>query len=239
MEKVKFIYLDVGDTLIHLKIPPGKIYYEVLRAHNVIETYFDESLLKKYFTESWQAMNKKNPPGFKCRYTNHKHGNEGFWKELVELFLSNFEKAGLTDKVYLDIVDTFNDPDSWEVDESFFDLREAAAKMDTGLGIISNWDIRLRTLLNKMRLSEYFTNIIISSEFGYEKPSEKIFNEGMRQAKLGAESLVYAGDKPEFDYHTPKSLGWSAYLISSKKSDSCESVKNLGELANKVYGSNL
>ncbi len=232
MEKIKFIYLDVGDTLIHLKIPAGKIYHDILKSHNVIEDVLEESVLRKYFSNSWNQMNKKNPLDHKCRYTNHPKGNDGFWRELIGIFLSNFNKEELTEKIYLEIVNTFNDPISWTIDESFYTLYEIASRKNVGFGIISNWDLRLRNLLKNLHLFEYFKNVIISSEFGYEKPSEKIFREAMRQANLQADELIYTGDKPEFDYYPPQKLGWAPYLISTEQTNEFQTVKNLGELAN-------
>ncbi|MBE7410560.1 MAG: HAD-IA family hydrolase [Leptospiraceae bacterium] len=235
MEKVKFIYLDVGDTLIHIKTNPGKIYYDILKSHNIIQASYDKELLKKYFFDSWKFMNSKAPLNFQCRYTNHKYGNDGFWKELIGYFLSFFEKTELTEKVYLDIVNTFNDPNSWAIDETFFNLKEFSDKKNIQLGIISNWDIRLRSLLKNMNLLKYFTHIVISSEFGYEKPSEKIFIEGEKLAQVSPKNLIYVGDKPELDYFPPRKLGWNTFLISSNNDPDLETLRQLGDLMEKIY----
>lgn len=59
--------------------------------------------------------------------------------------------------------------------------------------------------------------VIVSAEFGYEKPSPKIFEEAMRLVGLSGDCLVYCGDKYELDIKIPKSLGWRSYLKGDLK----------------------
>ena len=99
-----------------------------------------------------------------------------------------------------------------------------------GLGIISNWDLRLRALLENMNLINYFEHVIISAEFGYEKPSPKIFQEGMRLTKLSPPSHFYVGDKLDYDYYPPESLGWKSFWISKENQVGIRKVERLGDL---------
>jgi putative hydrolase of the HAD superfamily len=41
------------------------------------------------------------------------------------------------------------------------------------LGIISNWDDRLRPLLRELQLDSYFDSIVISGEAGRKSPTRK------------------------------------------------------------------
>ncbi|ULG84153.1 HAD-IA family hydrolase [Leptospira interrogans] len=76
-----------------------------------------------------------------------------------------------------------------------------------------------------IRIFEYLNPVIVSAEFGYEKPSPKIFEEAMRLVELSGDCLVYCGDKYELDIKIPKSLGWRSYL-KGEKGD----LKTLSEL---------
>ncbi|MCX7997874.1 MAG: HAD-IA family hydrolase, partial [Leptospiraceae bacterium] len=100
---------------------------------------------------------------------------------------------------------------------------------EIGLGIISNWDLRLRTLLERKNLVQYFHPIIISAEFGYEKPSEKIFLHAQKLIGLEPNQLFYVGDKAELDYYPPKKLGWNAYLLHSPI-EGIPTISDLSEL---------
>ena len=67
------------------------------------------------------------------------------------------------------------------------------------LGIISNWDERLRPLLAKLDLAKYFEVIIISCEVGFPKPSPVIFEQAAKKLGLASEFILHVGDSDEHD----------------------------------------
>jgi len=62
------------------------------------------------------------------------------------------------------------------------------------MGIISNWDHSARGLLAAHGLTGFFDPIVISSEVGCEKPSERIFRIALEKAGVPAERCLYVGD---------------------------------------------
>lgn len=214
--KIKFIFLDVGDTLLSLRVPPGKIYVDVLRKHNIISSSTDMENLKKIFSKIWQDMNQKPNPDFKDRYSLHSGGPDGWWLELIDKFIgeiSGGKTLEVAEAIYSEIFSKFEDPDLWNVEPSFDDFLEVVRQRNLGLGIISNWDLRLRKLLQDKGLLREFSPVLISAEFGYEKPSPKIFKEAISISGFQPENLVYIGDKEELDYIPPKALGWNAFIL--------------------------
>ncbi|MCE9500862.1 MAG: hypothetical protein K8R21_10245, partial [Leptospira sp.] len=153
--------MDAGDTLIHLRENAGKIYYEILKSHGVVRSPDDSENVRKFFSEAWIEVSKKNPENHRDRYTGHPEGNEGYWRELIEIFLSKLDKTGLTDAVYHSILEKFDNPDTWMVDPTFYVLSEFLQKSGIGLGLISNWDLRLRGLLTRLQLLDHFKYLII------------------------------------------------------------------------------
>ena len=63
----------------------------------------------------------------------------------------------------------------------WFPHSKALASSGLKLGIISNWDDRLRPLLHRLRLLDYFETTIISHEVGFTKPSRVHFRPGSRK----------------------------------------------------------
>ncbi|MDV6235887.1 HAD-IA family hydrolase [Leptospira ellisii] len=225
MDKDRYLFLDVGDTILHLKKAAGETYSEILLEAGLKEEDDGAGTFRKAFSESWDRMNENAPPDHRDKYRHHPGGTPGWWKELLSDFLSRIPGAVPLENAFPVIYHRFADPELWDIDPGFWELQTFCENNGWGLGVISNWDHRLRSLLQAKNILEYFNPVIVSAEFGYEKPSPKIFEEAMRLVGLSGESLVYCGDKYEFDVVVPKRLGWRSYL---KKEEG--DIRSLSEL---------
>lgn len=85
------------------------------------------------------------------------------------------------------------------------------------LGVIT--DGRSVTQRNKLKATgilSYFDKIIISEEFGTEKPNKenyKVFHE------FDAKSYCYIGDNPKKDFITPNKMGWTTICLRDNGSN--------------------
>jgi 2-haloacid dehalogenase len=228
-----FIFLDVGDTLLKLSKDPGQIYFDILKKHNILSHSISYHTLSKFFFESWKEMNQNLPTDFQDRYAVHPEGNDGWWKDLISLFAGKAGYASEIPEIALaEIFSEFDSFSTWQIEPGFAKLEAFAKENRIGLGIISNWDIRLRGLLDKIGLLSKFEHVIISSEFGYEKPSPKIFLEGMRLSGREPTELIYVGDKTHLDYAPTQELGWSSFLLTPKKVKGYRCIKTLSDIIN-------
>ena len=79
-----------------------------------------------------------------------------------------------------------------------------------------------------------FAPVVISAEFGYEKPSPRIFQEAERLSGRSPNQLTYVGDKLELDYYPSQALGWDSYLLTQKKEselpEGCQYIRKLADL---------
>ena len=226
----KFLYTDVGDTLIKLRYSVSEMYAGVLEEHGILKEAKAEDV-QRHFKLAWREASSNLPPDHIDRYYAHPEGHTGWWKGLIDSFL--FRLAGVrinSEEIYELIFAKFDDPNNWVVDPTFYDLLKFLNQNKIGLGIISNWDLRLRALLTNMNLIQHFEHVIVSAEFGYEKPSPKIFEEAVRLTGLSHESHFYVGDKLEYDYYPPKKLGWTSFWISKEENSGVRTVSCLGDL---------
>lgn len=86
------------------------------------------------------------------------------------------------------------------------------------MGIISNFDQQLESILKDVQIRQYFTFVLTSYDFGTEKPSLSIFEEALRLGSLRKEKLLpqeamHIGDRIDNDYFGARSAGWNALLI--------------------------
>lgn len=87
------------------------------------------------------------------------------------------------------------------------------------MGVISNFDQRLESILEDVQIRQYFAFVLTSYDFGIEKPSLLIFEEALRLIKnlqeeeILPQEAMHIGDRVDNDYFGAKSAGWNALLI--------------------------
>ena len=154
---VRAVTFDIGGTLIEPWPSVGYVYAVVAERHGI---KVEPEILNQRFAAAWQAKKKF---GYK----------KADWSELVDQTF-----AGLTPKLpsasfFAELYEEFSKPAAWHVYEDVRPCLERLRQAGYKLGIISNWDERLRPLLKALGLDRYFDAIIISCEAGHHKPAPK------------------------------------------------------------------
>lgn len=91
-------------------------------------------------------------------------------------------------------------------------LLEHLAYLHVPAGIITDGrSCTQRNKLQALHLEHYFKEVIISEEFGSEKPDERNFRFFMD--KYPAHEFVFIGDNTSKDFITPARLGWHTICI--------------------------
>ncbi len=197
--QIKAITFDVGGTLIEPWPSVGHVYANVAARHGF--PGLDPDVLNARFRSAWATLG------------NFDYTRDG-WRRLVdEVFreMGPFQH-GVT--FFPELYERFAEPDAWRV---FDDVRPALVAMaDSGvrLGIISNWDERLRGLLRKLRLDAPFEVIAVSCEIGFAKPAPTIFAEAARKFALPCAAILHAGDSAEMDVAGARAAGFAAVQIT-------------------------
>ena len=80
------------------------------------------------------------------------------------------------------------------------------------LGLLTDGrSVQQRNKIKALNLESYFQEIVISEEFGSEKPDEKNFKHF--ESKFGKGSYYYIGDNISKDFITPNKLGWISVCL--------------------------
>jgi putative hydrolase of the HAD superfamily len=85
------------------------------------------------------------------------------------------------------------------------------------LGVISNFDGRLRFILEHLGISKYFAHVFVSSELGADKPDPEIYRRALRVMKLNPNEVLHVGDDPERDWEGPTAAGLSVFQLDRKR----------------------
>ena len=81
------------------------------------------------------------------------------------------------------------------------------------LAILSNWDRRLRGILDGLGISPFFEELIISSEIGFEKPDARIFETAQKRMGVSGGKILHVGDSPYHDLEGCRPMGWHCLLV--------------------------
>jgi putative hydrolase of the HAD superfamily len=134
--------------------------------------------------------------------------------------------AAIVDQTFLGLVDPppsqtffpalyqhFCQPTAWMIHHEVFATLVRLQKPDLQLAILSNWDDRLRPLLNALGLSPFFQHIIVSCDIGIAKPSPAIFQHAAKLLGLPPHSILHVGDSPTNDFAAARNAGFQALLL--------------------------
>lgn len=109
----------------------------------------------------------------------------------------------------------------------------ARLKSSYRLGVISNADGRIRQVLERGGLAQFFDDITDSGLVGYEKPDRRIFQAALRGLGATAHESLYIGDIFAVDYQGATAAGMQALLMDPDgvyEGLSARRVRSLGEL---------
>ena len=70
-----------------------------------------------------------------------------------------------------------------------------------------------RNKINALGLNVYFNNIVVSEEFGSEKPCLDNYLHFMKDSTQNNSNYFYIGDNPEKDFYSANKLGWVSICL--------------------------
>jgi putative hydrolase of the HAD superfamily len=195
---IEAVTFDVGGTLIQPWPSVGHVYAGVAARHGV-ENLSPERI-NEQFRAAWRAK------------TNFNHTRED-WAALVEKAFSGLTNQQSNQTFFPELYDRFGASNAWRMFEDVLPALDALATAGIRLAVISNWDERLRPLLQQLELSDYFETIIVSCEAGFAKPSPVIFEHAVKKLGLPPGSILHVGDNLIADLQGARGAGFRAVRI--------------------------
>jgi putative hydrolase of the HAD superfamily len=204
---IRAILFDAAGTLFFLTKTVGEHYAYVGRE---VGLDLDAQKLESAFHAAWQQMPRR--PAIDGP---RKNDDKGWWRELVgRVFdqvapsVNELDRDNFFEVAY----EHFAEPDVWELYPEVPDvLEELRSRFQ--LAVISNFDGRLRFILQHLGISSYFSYIFISSELGADKPDPEIFRRALNLIDLNANEVLHVGDDPERDWNAASAAGLSVFRL--------------------------
>ncbi|MGO9862909.1 MAG: HAD family hydrolase [Terriglobales bacterium] len=215
--KIKFIFFDVGNTLLFLNRE---------RIH--------APLAERGFT-----LNRELLRDLECRTKNRFDGmlttngstDHGFWWMFYTQLL---DEIGLQDDAIRDqLVASVQNSANWDKIRpgTAEQLREIGERY--GIAVISNADGGIEDVLRRCGIDRCFRTITDSGLVGYEKPHPEIFRRALQSMNATPEESLYVGDVYSVDYLGATGAGMKAILMDvpgAYRDKGVPRVESLGEL---------
>ena len=141
--------------------------------------------------------------------------DKDWWRQLVDLVLNEvapslkeFDRDNFFEIVY----EHFAEANVWELYPEVVEVLENLHPRFQ-LAVISNFDGRLRIILEQLGVSKFFPHVFVSSELGADKPDPEIFRRALNVIHLKPNEILHVGDDPERDWKAATSVGLSIFQL--------------------------
>ena len=208
---LKAIFFDAVGTLFYLIKTVGDHYAFVAEE---VGLSLNAKKLDAAFHSAWKQM-----PPREAINGPRDNDDKDWWRELANLVLE--EAAPTIDELDRDnffevAYEHFAEAGVWELYPEVVDvLEELRPRFE--LAVVSNFDGRLRVILERLGISKYFRHVFISSEIGADKPNPEIFRRALKFLELQPGHVLHVGDDPERDWKTAAGAGLMIFKLDRNK----------------------
>jgi putative hydrolase of the HAD superfamily len=204
---IKAIFFDAVGTLFYLTKTVGDHYSLVATE---LGLSLDAQQLDRAFYTAWKQM-----PPRSAIDGPRENDDKGWWHQLVDLVLdqvapslSEFDRDNFFEIAY----EHFAETGVWEVYPEVLEVLEKLQRRFQ-LAVISNFDGRLRFILEHLGISKFFGHVFVSSEIGADKPDPEIYRRALKFVNLKPNQVLYVGDDPDRDWKGASAAGLSVFEL--------------------------
>ncbi len=195
MAKCRFIFFDVGNTLLF----PNRARILAPLPEDRHPTLV-----------TWQALERRTKQEFDQGLMDGKV-DHGFWWTFHTYLLQ--ELKALDDGVRDTLIANTQNSANW--DQILPGTRDALERIrqEYAIAVISNADGRIDAVLRRCGIVDCFDSITDSGIVGQEKPHPAIFEAALREMKASPADSLYVGDVYSVDYVGARQAGMQAVLF--------------------------
>ncbi|NXF95463.1 HDHD3 protein, partial [Eubucco bourcierii] len=210
MLRLRLLTWDVKDTLLRLRQPLGESYAAEARAHGV---QVPPDTLSRSFREAYEEQSRRFPNYGRGQGL----GSRQWWGDVVK---QTFRLSGVHDDRVLtamaeQLYHDFCSARSWELMPGASETLRQCHQRGFRMGVVSNFDQRLETILCHCGLRHHFDFVLSSEAAGFAKPDGRIFQQALSLAGVPPGLAAHVGDDYARDYRAARALGMHSFLLCS------------------------
>lgn len=192
MSRPRGLLLDAMGTLITLRQSVGTSYAALAEVHGVI---VDAAAIDAVFP----TMYRQAPPlAFDgLDGTTLLEAEIGWWGDRINETFAALDLPPPPPALRRDLFEHFAQQQPWMVYSDVEPQLRAWRQAGLRLAVVSNFDSRLRGLLQSLGLMAHLEAVVISSEAGAAKPDPRPLHLALAALDLSADQVWHIGDSPE------------------------------------------
>lgn len=199
---LRAITFDVGHTIIFPHPSLGHRYASAAERQGITMAPGEA---EQRFMAAWKQA-RETQTGL-VYGTNHEEARS-FWRRVIDIIfvddgVSSVKRAAILNELY----EGFATASAWRVDSGWQEAVKACRNAGLRIGLISNWDVRLRDLLTALDITADVDSAVISAEIGIEKPEPAIFMHALAELGVDPQDALHVGDTWEDDIEGACRLG--------------------------------
>jgi putative hydrolase of the HAD superfamily len=223
LRDVRAVFFDAVGTVIHPEPPAGAVYAEVGLRHG---SRLCPATIRARFAAAFRGEEERD----RSAGLRTDEAREVLrWRNIVAAVLDD---VGDPDACFAELWTHFTRPTSWRCDPDAAALMRRLDATGRRLGLASNFDARLRSVVAGLPELAGIDRLTISSEVGWRKPAPEFFAAVCRSVGAAPDQVLLVGDDRGNDYDGATAAGLRAVLFdpAGRQLDVAARVSRLDEL---------
>jgi len=210
---MRAVFLDAGLTLLRARPSLGGVYAAVTAGHGVVvEPARFEAAAEAAFHLMGREHREGGEPGLR---TSDDLERESWRRHARRVMDAVPAMAGLSfERWFDDLYRDFGAASAWEPFPDAVPALEALRRAGLRLAVVSNWDGRLRRILDEHGLGPYFDAVVISAEVGWRKPHGSMFRRALDEVGVPPGEVLHCGDSAGDDVEGARAVGIRPVLLA-------------------------
>jgi len=211
MKRPQVIFLDAVGTLFGLRGSIGAIYSNLASQFGVS---VEPATLNRTFVQSFRGAAPLAFPGTEAEEIPEREF--AWWWAIAA---QTFQEAGVLNQFtdfsafFSALYAHFATTEPWFVYTDIQTNLEQWRNQSIELGVVSNFDSRIHTVLPGLGLADFFTSVTISTEVGAAKPDARIFAAALKKHHCLPDAAWHIGDSFKEDYEGANAAGLRGILL--------------------------
>ncbi|HEY7429090.1 MAG TPA: HAD-IA family hydrolase [Gemmataceae bacterium] len=198
------LFFDAVGTLLHPEPSAPAVYVTIGRRFG---SRLDEAIIAERFRAAFRRQEELD----RANDLRTDEGREvSRWRAIVREVLDDVTDV---EACFTELYAHFARADAWRCVPETAAVLETLAARGHVLGIASNFDHRLRGLVEHLPALCKVRHLVISSEIGWRKPAREFFAEMCRQTGSAPEQILFVGDNLVNDYEGARTASLRAVLF--------------------------
>lgn len=228
LDRYKTIMFDAGDTLLNVSAS-HQIVTQFLQERSFpcdeekVSFVLHESIQRHYYEKEKDERAVCSP-----------ELDRAFWVMLYTDMLEqlNTQAIGEEDihRLCHELYEVFIGPEVYTLFDDVKEVLEALRLRGLELAVVSNFADTLPRILEEKGIASYFSEIVVSTAVGWEKPNPEIFRYALHKLGREPEEVLYIGDHELNDVWAPQQAGIDAIRILRYDYMQGEGIRSLREL---------